>query len=279
MRILVFGSLNIDHVYHVEHFMQAGETMSSLQYTKNAGGKGLNQAIALANAGQDVCFAGAIGEDGLFLKEQLTANGVDVSLVRIVDTPTGHAVIQINQEAENSILLYGGANQSIDQEAIWQTLSAMTPGDLVLLQNEISHGDEVIRRAKDLGLQIALNPSPCTPELIAWPLDKVDWLILNEIEGEQLSGQSVPDKMLDVLLERYPQMHIVLTLGAAGAIYADIGKRIHGNAVPVKAVDTTAAGDTFTGYFLHWACPAIFLKLRLRLSHCCKKHSASARST
>jgi len=251
MKLLVFGSLNIDHVYQLPHFVRDGETIASTRYDRHSGGKGLNQAIALAKAGQEVCFGGAIGTDGLFLKELLNEYGVDTQFIRTLNIPTGHALIQVDTDGRNCIILYGGANQAITPEMICETLAQLDEGDLILLQNEISHCDEIIREAAKRGIQIALNPSPFTAELLTWPLDKVTYFLLNEVEGEDMTGEKEPDKILDSMLARWPNCRVVLTLGVQGSMYADQTQRIFQPVVKAHAVDTTAAGDTFTGYFLH----------------------------
>lgn len=250
MKILDFGSLNIDHVYHLKHLVREGETLSSDTYRKNAGGKGLNQAIALARAGCRVYFAGAVGKDGLFLKEYLESFGVDTTRLKTLDEPTGHAIIQVDEEGRNSIILYGGANRKITDEMIDQALDGFEPGDYILLQNEISGLSGIMKKAAQKGLRIALNPSPISPALLNAPLDVVNCFLLNEVEGADLTGENEPDKILDALLSRYPACRAVLTLGEKGSIYADKNTRARQDAVRVRAVDTTAAGDTFTGYFL-----------------------------
>ena len=170
MRIFVFGSLNIDHTYHVPHMLRTGETLSSTRYTKNVGGKGFNQAVALSRASADVCFAGAIGQDGMFLTDYLRDAGVDTSCVSLIDEPTGHAIIEVDQEGRNAILLFGGANQKITDEMIEQTLSKANSGDWILLQNEINEGDRIICAAHEKCMQIILNPSPVSRQMLAWPL-------------------------------------------------------------------------------------------------------------
>ena len=249
MKLLVFGSLNIDHTYHLPHLVKEGETLSSTAYAKNEGGKGFNQAVALAKAGLDISFAGAIGKDGLFLQEYLQSIGIDTAHIQVLDVPTGHAIIQVDAEGRNSIFLYGGANQAITEEHINQVLSHFQAGDYILLQNEISLGESILRKAHEKGMHIILNPSPISSELLAWPLELVDWFILNEVEGRDLTGCTAPDAILDGLLARFHNAHIVLPLGEKGAFYADASCRIHQNAIPAHVVDTTAAGDTFTGYF------------------------------
>ena len=249
MKLLVFGSLNIDHTYHLPHLVKEGETLSSTAYAKNEGGKGFNQAVALAKAGLDISFAGAIGKDGLFLQEYLQSIGIDTAHIQVLDVPTGHAIIQVDAEGRNSIFLYGGANQAITEEHINQVLSHFQAGDYILLQNEISLGESILRKAHEKGMHIILNPSPISSELLAWPLELVDWFILNEVEGRDLTGCTAPDAILDGVLARFSSAHIVLTMGDKGSIYADAACRIHQNAIPAHVVDTTAAGDTFTGYF------------------------------
>lgn len=251
MKMLVFGSMNIDHVYRMPHLVRAGETLASSAYQRNPGGKGLNQAIALARAGMDVHFAGAIGRDGLFLRDYLASFGVDTSLVRVLEEPTGHAIIQLDEAGQNAIVLYGGANQQMTAESIRDTLAGFGAGDCILLQNEINLPEEIIRQARAKGMQVILNPSPMSGALPPL-LPLVDWLILNEVEGEDMTGCREPDAMLDALLNRCPDCRVVLTLGVQGAMYADRTCRCFQPAFPVQAVDTTAAGDTFTGFFFRW---------------------------
>ena len=249
MKILVCGSANMDDTYQVPHFVREGETLSSEGYTRNAGGKGLNQAIALSRAGAEVCFAGGIGRDGMFLMEELKQNRVDTSRLLIRDEATGHAIIQVTPDGENAILLFGGANRSFRAEDIPRLLEGMEEGDWLLVQNEISCLEEIVGEAKRRGMQIVLNPSPMEEKLRSL-LPLVDWLMLNEVEGADLTGTREPEEILDRLVEQYPGMQVVLTLGENGSIYARAAVRKTQPAVPVSAVDTTAAGDTYTGYFL-----------------------------
>lgn len=249
MKLLVFGSLNIDHTYQLPHLVREGETLSSSAYARNEGGKGFNQAAALAKAGQQVHFAGAIGEDGAFLKDYLQGLGVDVRCIQTLAVPTGHAIIQVDEQGSNSIILYGGANQAITEAHIDQVLSRFAEGDYILLQNEISLGETILRRAHQKGMHVILNPSPVSPALLSWPFELLDWLILNEIEGADLTGQQEPGAIIAALRQHMHIPHIVLTLGEKGAIYADEQVQLHQPAIPANVVDTTAAGDTFTGYF------------------------------
>ena len=251
MKLLDFGSLNIDHTYQLPHLVRPGETLASDSYHKSEGGKGFNQAVALAKAGQEVYLAGAIGQDGLFLRDYLQELGVHTEHLCVLDAPTGHAMIQLDKEGQNCIILFGGTNGMITEAMIDEVLADFGAGDYLLLQNEISHVDSILRAAHAKGMHIILNPSPMSPELLTWPLELVEWFILNEIEGADITGKTLPEEMLDELLRRYPACHVVLTLGERGSIYADAAQRIDQSIVTAHTVDTTAAGDTFTGYFIH----------------------------
>lgn len=251
MKLLDFGSLNIDHTYQLPHLVRPGETLASDSYHKSEGGKGFNQAVALAKAGQEVYLAGAIGQDGLFLRDYLQELGVHTEHLCVLDAPTGHAMIQLDAEGQNCIILFGGTNGMITEAMIDEVLADFGAGDYLLLQNEISHVDSIICAAHAKGMHIILNPSPMSPELLTWPLELVEWFILNEIEGADITGKTQPEEMLDELLRRYPACHVVLTLGERGSVYADATQRMDQSIVPAHTVDTTAAGDTFTGYFIH----------------------------
>lgn len=250
MKILNFGSLNIDHVYGVAHFVVPGETLSVRSYEKNAGGKGLNQSIALARAGAAVYHAGMVGEDGRFLSDLLTAEGVDVTHLAVTEHPTGHAIIQVAPDGQNSILVCAGANGAISADHMKAVLSHFGMEDWLLLQNEVAGLADLIALAKERGMRIILNPSPITEGLLNADLSAVDCLILNETEGLALTGERAPEAVLTALAERYPQAEVILTLGADGAWWQGSGARVYRPACKVDAVDTTAAGDTFTGYFL-----------------------------
>lgn len=250
MCVLNFGSLNIDYVYQVDHFVQPGETMSSLSLQVNCGGKGLNQSVALARAGVEVWHAGCIGPEGEFLRDKLTSTGVDTTFVRQVEGSTGHAIIQVDRSGQNSILLYDGANSRITESFVDQVLEHFAPGDVVLLQNETSCVGYIMDRAAALGMRIALNAAPANEKLNGLPLEKLSWLLVNEVEGAFLAGTEDPEEIARVLTARYPKTMLVLTLGVQGSLAALGQERVRMPARTVKAVDTTAAGDTFTGYFL-----------------------------
>lgn len=252
MRILNFGSLNLDNVYSVDHFTRPGETQSSEKFESFCGGKGLNQSIALAKAGASVCHAGAVGEnDGQRLIDALKTAGADISFVKRTKGVSGHAIIQVDKKGQNCILLFGGANAEITKQQIDETLEHFEAGDILLLQNEISELPYLLDSGKKRRMKIYLNPSPITESLLHAPLEKVDCFILNEIEAADLCGGDVREEELPLRLrEKYPDSLILLTLGEKGSIYYDGKQSIHQPAFPVQTVDTTAAGDTFTGYFI-----------------------------
>lgn len=251
MKILNFGSLNIDSVYAVDHMVRGGETISSLKMEKFCGGKGLNQSVALARAGAKVYHAGCVGKDGAELVNLMESSGVDCSFINVIDEVSGHAIIQVDKKGENSILLYPGANGQITSQQIDSVLSNFEEGDLLLLQNEINLLDEIMIKAAERGLRIALNPSPIAENIGKLPLDKVTYFILNEIEGNDLTDKEDPDEIIHVLRDRYPSSTVVLTLGSKGSMYDDGDTCCTHGIYKVDAVDTTAAGDTFTGYFLN----------------------------
>ena len=250
MKIINFGSINIDHVYCVEHFVKPGETLRSESYNVFSGGKGANQSISLARAGANVLHAGKVGKDGIWLKEKLEESGVDTALVESVDLPTGHAVIQVNSEGENAIIIHAGANESFSDRDIEKVLSYAKAGDYLLLQNEINSLDKILQMSKDRGLTIVFNPAPMRDEVKSYPLECVDIFIINELEGEVLSAEKDPYKIVSQMQNLYPQSKTVLTLGKKGILYKDRERCIEMKALDVRTIDTTGAGDTFIGYFL-----------------------------
>lgn len=252
MKLLNFGSLNIDYVYKVDHFVRPGETMSSESRQTFCGGKGLNQTIALARAGVQVYHAGAVGKaDGEMLLEALKKNNVNIDFVKqCEDIATGHAIIQVNRSGQNCIMLYGGANQTMTKEHIDETLAGFSAGDFLILQNEINNLGYIMEQAHKKGLVIVLNPSPMNEKILALPLEFVDYFMLNEVEAADICGEESKDNLLGNLSRKYPKAKIVLTLGKQGVQYKD-GEQILSHGIyKVPVVDTTAAGDTFTGFFI-----------------------------
>lgn len=198
MRVLNIGSLNLYYVYNLDHIVQPGETEASYELNVHLGGKGMNQTVALAKAGVDVYHGGMIGEDGQPFLDACKEFGVHAEYIRQTDTKSGHAIIQIDKNAQNSILLYGGANQQLTSEYIDTVLADFGAEDILLLQNEVNMLPYIVNRAHEKGMTIALNPSP-------------------------------------------------------------FNEKLH-------AVDTTAAGDTFTGYFLAGLCEGLPIPEVLKMS-------------
>lgn len=250
MKILNFGSVNIDNCYQVREFVRAGETISALEVTRHAGGKGFNQSVALARAGAQVCHAGCIGEDGIFLKNMLDAAGVDAGLLRISGVPTGNAIIQINARGENCIILYTGANGCVTAEYAEEIFQNFSSGDVLLIQNEISCLEYIVKRAVEKGMRIAFNPSPMNSGVSMAMLEAADWLFVNQLEAEEICGTQGRENCLRLLGERFPRTAVIMTLGGDGVVYRDEKQRLSHGIYPVRALDTTGAGDTFTGFFL-----------------------------
>ncbi len=250
MKILNFGSLNLDYTYEVSHFVRPGETLAAAARSLNCGGKGLNQAIALAKAGCSVYMAGAVGsEDGGILLNQLNRAGVNTDNVRqLDDIATGNAFIQVDGNGENCIVLYGGANQAVDEAMADEILSGFISGDWLILQNEISCLPYIMEKAHEKKMIIVLNPSPMNENVLRLPLHYVDYFLLNKDEAEVLSDHA--EDPFAALKERYPDAKIVITRGSEGSDYWNGNELIHQGIFKVEAVDTTGAGDTFTGFFI-----------------------------
>lgn len=251
-RILSLGSLNIDLVYKVPHIVRPGETLSSEGISQKIGGKGLNQSIALSKAGGNVYHAGAVGkEDGQVLIEQLKAKNVDTEYILEKDMLSGNALIQVDSTGQNSILLYEGANKSLAVEEVKQIVDAFSSEDYIVLQNEINQLPEIITLASEKGMTIFFNPSPLNDEVFKCDLSKVNWFFLNEIEAAQLSLQEkYEEDTLAILIKKYPAAHFVITLGEKGSLCYHEGQLYSQGIHEVDVVDTTGAGDTYTGYFI-----------------------------
>lgn len=254
MKVLNFGSLNLDYVYQVTHFVQPGETLSAVSQAVTPGGKGLNQSIALARAGAEVYHAGCIGIGGESLAGALQKNGVDTAFLLETDEIQGNAVIQVVPSGENCILIFGGSNQCITSAQITHTISAFSKGDYLVLQNEINNLPLIVDKAYERGMRIVLNPSPYNEKLSAVDFGKLDWLFVNEVEAAQISGGAKPWEAWQILHEKYPKLSVLLTMGRAGStayhVFGTQTEIVKQDAFKVQAVDTTAAGDTFTGFFI-----------------------------
>jgi ribokinase len=251
MAVINFGSINIDHIYTVPHFVTPGETLSSSRYQSVLGGKGANQSIACALAGTGVKHVGAVHSSDTPFVNQLESAGVDCQFVKQQSTSaTGHAIIQVNDEGENAIVLFAGANHILSEAQIESAIDSAAPDDWVLLQNETNAIGKIIEKASAKGLSVAFNPAPMTPDIADLPLEKVTLLFVNEVEAMQLTNTQTIEDASSVLSRNYPDTKVIMTLGKAGVTYLHKGQQINVKGFKVNAVDTTAAGDTFTGYFL-----------------------------
>jgi len=266
MPILNFGSLNIDHVYRVDTFVLPGETKHTKSYAIHSGGKGLNQSIAAARAGSQVFHAGIAGRDGGFLVEMLQTAGVNTSLMQSSPEVSGHAIIQVADSGQNCILLYGGTNQMLTEDYVDRTLDEFGNEGFVLLQNETNLVGAIIEKAARKGLKVALNAAPYSEAVNTYPINQLDWLIVNEVEGAGIVGGAADESLLQRLAERFPQAGILLTLGSRGAQCFRDGHYASIRSCKVQAVDTTAAGDTFSGYFLSGVMQGLSLAETLRLA-------------
>lgn len=251
MKILNLGSMNIDNVYRVDEFIAPGETKLSASLTLFCGGKGLNQSIAAARAGNEVWHAGLVGEDGAMLLKRLEADGVNTSLIFPAPGRCGHAIIQVNDRGQNCILLYGGTNRSLTESDIDRIFDQFGNGDGVLLQNEVNLLPYIVQQAARRGLPVFFNAAPMDEQALRCPLECIRWLIVNEIEGRQLAGCENDDEIIPALARKAPDCSVLLTLGSRGAVCRTPEQTVRVEALHVPVVDTTAAGDTFTGFFLY----------------------------
>lgn len=250
MKVYNLGSLNIDYVYKVPHFVAAKETLSSSSLQTFPGGKGLNQSVALAKAGIPVLHGAVLGDSGQFLLDTLSEAGGDISRITRVSEACGHAIIQVDPQGQNCILLYAGTNHKIDRTYIETFLQDAETGDFLVLQNETSGLSEAFEIAHKKGMQIVFNPSPLGENIPVLPLSFVTWWFCNEVEGEALFGSADPAEILANFGKMYPHSNLVLTLGSEGSVCWTKGNTYKQAIYPVQAVDTTAAGDTYTGYFI-----------------------------
>jgi len=249
MKFLNFGSLNLDIVYSVDHCVRPGETTASEKVEYFCGGKGLNQSIALSRAGAGVYHAGQTGTDGKILLDALKNNGINTQFVKTTDAPSGHAVIQVDKSGQNSIIIFGGANAMIEKADIVSCLSHFSAGDVMFIQNETNAVRDMIEEAYARGITVVFNPSPFKSDIMTLPLEKIGWFVVNETEAMEITGETETDKIFASFKSRYPGAKVLLTLGERGS-YCMSGEMTYYQPIfKVKAVDTTAAGDTYLGYF------------------------------
>lgn len=250
MKVLNFGSLNLDYTYQVPHIVREGETISSNDVQMHLGGKGFNQSVALARAGVPVYHAGLVGEEGLDFYDACEECGIKTDFIKTVTGRCGHTIIQVDEDGQNSIVLYGGANQKNTKEYVDEVLKNFETGDILLLQNEVNELPYIIDQAFAKGMTIVLNPSPMNEIIDECDLGKVSVFVLNETEGQQLTGQTTPTTIVAAMEASFANAKIILTLGKGGCIFHHGDEELYQAAFDVKTVDTTAAGDTFTGFLI-----------------------------
>ncbi|WP_280561915.1 ribokinase [Chromohalobacter sp. 48-RD10] len=248
-----YGSINIDHVYRVSHLVRPGETLSSQSFTQVLGGKGANQSLAMARASGDVTHWGRVSQKDRWVLEILAQAGVNTSLIELTADASGHAIIQVDDHAENAIILSPGANHGFSERHLDALMTSVSPDDWLLLQNECNALESVMTLAARHGMRIAFNPAPLGDNVHALPLELCQILFLNRGEAAALAGldeHAGVAELMDALYQRLPEVEQVLTLGRDGVRYQHGAQRLELPAFPVEAVDTTAAGDTFIGYFM-----------------------------
>jgi ribokinase len=239
------GSINADHIYRVPHLPAAGDTLAATDLSRGLGGKGANMSVAAVRAGSPVAHIGAVGADGEWAVRRLHGYGVDVRHIQQVPMPTGHANICVDPSGENAIVLFPGANDAITDAALTTALSEAGPGDWLVLQNETSGQPAAARLAKSKGMQVLYAAAPFDVNAVQAVRPFVDLLVLNAVEAAQLEAG------LKLKLEELGIPNIVVTQGAQGCLWISRDAPAQGFAAPsVQAVDTTGAGDTFTGYLV-----------------------------
>lgn len=252
MKILNFGSLNIDIFFRVENIVKPGETISAKSIEKRPGGKGLNQSVALSKSFENVYHAGSVGDDGVFLIDYLKSENINTKYIKKSDKLTGNAIIQVDDRGENSIVLYKGANFDNDKKFIDEVLDNFDKDDILVLQNEISSMKYLIDKAYEKGMKIVLNPSPITEDVKEFDFNKIDLLLVNEIESKDIANKDNIDESINYFMATYPNINLIVTLGSKGSIFVNKNEKIKQEGIKVESVDSTGAGDTFTGFFVSY---------------------------
>jgi ribokinase len=248
--VAVVGSLNLDLVVRVARLPGPGETVVGDDVFRNPGGKGANQAVAAARLGRRVAMVGRVGDDeaGRVLLGSLEADAVDTSQVKVLDgVPSGTAFITVSEDGENQIVVSPGANARLTPDDVAAAGAALGGAAVTLLQLEVPLA-AVAAAARTAGGTVVLNPAPVR-DLPAELLAEADVLVPNRVELAQLAGGTVPESVAEAvrLAGRLPARAVVVTLGADGCLVVEDGDAAHVPAVPIRAVDSTAAGDAFCG--------------------------------
>ncbi len=254
-KIIVVGSMNMDMVVKTSHIPQPGETVLGGSFFMNPGGKGANQAVAVARLGGDVTFIGKIGDDifGKQSSQLFDEEGVDTNgILSDYNSPSGIALITVDETGENSIVVAPGANAHLEPEDVEKVLGKYPDAKILLIQLEIPMRtvEFSARHARERGIQVILNPAPAN-ELVPSLFHLVDIITPNVNEAEVLSGIRITDipsaKQAAESIHRQGVKHVIVTLGKDGAALLDDGVFYHIPAPEVETVDSTAAGDVFNG--------------------------------
>ncbi|WP_438301234.1 ribokinase [Pseudomonas sp. NMS19W] len=255
--VVVIGSLNMDLVTRAPRLPRGGETLIGHSFATVPGGKGANQAVAAARLGAQVSMVGCVGNDdyGVQLREALLAEQIDCQAVSVVEDSSGVALIVVDDNSQNAIVIVAGANGSMTPAVIDQFDAVLQAADVIICQLEIPDATvgHALKRGRELGKTVILNPAPASRPLPADWFSTIDYLIPNESEAAALSG--LPVDSLESAEKAAAQLismgagNVIVTLGAQGALFASGSGYQHFPAPKVKAVDTTAAGDTFVGGF------------------------------
>jgi ribokinase len=240
------GSINADLFYQVPHLIGPGETLASTEHSRGLGGKGANMSVATSRAAARAVHIGAVGPDGRWAVDRLLEYGVDTRHITEVSDPTGHAVIMVDPAGENAILLFPGANHAITDTHIANALGEATEDDTFLFQNETSAQVEGATLASAKGMRVVYAAAPFDADAVLAVLPLLDMLVMNAVEAQQLTEAT------GIALTDLPVRDIVVTLGGDGCrwLNTDTGADRHFPAIPVTPVDTTGAGDTFTGFLV-----------------------------
>lgn len=244
MAIFNLGSINADNFYKVPHLPQPGETQAATAHHTGLGGKGANQSVAAALAASHVKHIGATGSDGQWAVDRLAGFGVDVTHISQVETPTAHAIINVDDSGENAIVVFPGANQKQSLTKAKTAIATAQKGDILLLQNETNLQVEVAQEAKRRGMYVIYSAAPFSAEAARLMLPYTDLLVVNEVEAGQLT------KALGVKMAEIPVKSLLITRGSKGSLWRDreTGQEVFVPSFKVTPVDTTGAGDCYIGY-------------------------------
>lgn len=269
MNIVVIGSMNMDYILTTDNLPEKGETIHANDFKTSIGGKGANQAFAARKLGADVIMIGSVGNDdnGRKIIHRMNELGIDTSRIELVDTKTGNAMINVDNNGNNTIIVYGGANKCVKKEVIDKNEDIIKKADFILFQLEIpiETVEYGINIAKKHNRKIILNPAPAQ-KLSDNILKNVDILTPNETELAIISGENDLKLGARKLLEAGVK-EVIVTLGEKGSYYLSNEKEILSESIKVKAIDTTAAGDSFNGALAVSICEGKYIEEVLEFSN------------